>query len=63
MGLAVAAISPYFRPLQSVLQLIDPMMLLMDSGAFAHVCPPSFMLGVPLREIAKPPYVTAATGK
>eukprot|EP00972_Heterocapsa_arctica_P063653 9392911-Heterocapsa_arctica.AAC.1 len=54
MGLEVAAVSPYFRPLQSVLQMIDPMMLLMDSGAFAHVCPPSFMPGLPLRKIAKP---------
>eukprot|EP00972_Heterocapsa_arctica_P054517 8033322-Heterocapsa_arctica.AAC.1 len=36
MGLEVAAISPYFPQLQSVLRLIDPMMFLMDSGAFAH---------------------------
>eukprot|EP00972_Heterocapsa_arctica_P037818 5567893-Heterocapsa_arctica.AAC.1 len=48
--LEVAAVSPYFPRLQSVLRLVDPMMLMMDSGSFAHVCPLSFMPSVPLRQ-------------
>eukprot|EP00972_Heterocapsa_arctica_P086086 12688748-Heterocapsa_arctica.AAC.1 len=59
----VAAISPYYPFWRSALRAIDPMMLLMDSGAFAHVCPPSFMPGIPLRKVPKPPYVAAAIGK
>jgi hypothetical protein len=59
----IAAIMPYHPVWRYALRAVDPMMLLMDSGAFAHVCPASFMPGLPLRKIPKPSYVANAIGK
>ena len=37
--------------------------LMVDSGAYIHVCPPTFMPEIPLRSVATPPEALAATGQ
>eukprot|EP00972_Heterocapsa_arctica_P090331 13324931-Heterocapsa_arctica.AAC.1 len=63
------AISPY-QAVDSGVRVIDPdmvrqgvMMLMMDSSAFLHVCPLSFMPQISLRRLATPPKALAASGE
>eukprot|EP00972_Heterocapsa_arctica_P045668 6740383-Heterocapsa_arctica.AAC.1 len=41
----------------------DPTLLMVDSGACVHVCPPDFMTEVPLRRVRRPVLAQVANGE
>eukprot|EP00972_Heterocapsa_arctica_P114470 16442591-Heterocapsa_arctica.AAC.1 len=41
----------------------DPPLLMVDSGACVHVCPPDFMTEVPLRRVRRPVLAQVASGE